>query len=147
MRAFNISYETKILLSKVIEAGLRLDQIFVPPIKGVKFGFVKHEILKGMLGIMEEDLMNNRKVAKAEMNAETDKAKKNVLDARQNSLKIVCNSAYGFVKANMMCDKDLMEAVTAFGRRMLEIVQNNVVWYRRLRFLCYFASLTQKRYR
>ena len=45
--------------------------------------------------------------------------KKAILDGRQLALKIVANSVYGFVKANMVCDKDLMSAVTGWGRNMI----------------------------
>lgn len=42
-----------------------------------------------------------------------------VLDGRQLALKVVCNSVYGFLKAFILTDKDLMSSVTSWGRWMI----------------------------
>ena len=47
--------------------------------------------------------------------------KKSVFNGRQLAIKIVCNSVYGFLKANMVTDKDLMSAVTDWGRWMIGV--------------------------
>ena len=44
-----------------------------------------------------------------------------VYDGRQLAVKVVCNSVYGFLKANMVTDKDLMESVTGWGRWMIGV--------------------------
>lgn len=47
--------------------------------------------------------------------------KKSVFNGRQLAVKIVCNSVYGFLKANTITDKDLMSAVTDWGRWMINV--------------------------
>ena len=44
-----------------------------------------------------------------------------VYDGRQLAIKVVANSIYGFLKANMVTDKDLMGAVTGWGRWMIGV--------------------------
>jgi DNA polymerase elongation subunit (family B) len=122
---YNICYSSKKSLAW-LKANLKPDDYWVPPIQGCNFGFVKAHIWKGILPEMEETLFNLRKQAKEDMNKETDKFKKSILDALQNAIKVRMNSIYGFLKANKICDADLMSAVTAWGREMLAITTNIV---------------------
>lgn len=100
---------------------LKREDYFIPPnIPNIDFCFVKEHIWKGILPEIETTLFNKRNAAKADMKREQDPAKKEVLNARQNAIKMRMNAIYGFMKANMVCDKRLMLSVTGEGRYMLE---------------------------
>lgn len=125
----NICYSTKVPLAWA-RKNLKPDQYTVPPeIPNVQYCFVSEDIWLGVLPEMERTLFMKRNEAKAQMKAETDPEKKKVLNARQNAIKLRMNSIYGYMKANQTCDKDLMEAVTGFGRYMIgttkELVESN----------------------
>ncbi len=60
------------------------------------------------------------------MKKEKDPHKKSVLDSRQNSIKLLMNSLYGFMKGRKLPDKRCMEAVTAEGRNILEKIKKLV---------------------
>ena len=98
----------------------------IPPIDGIDYCFVKSHIQVGILAQMEQVLFAKRMEAKADLKKEKDPAKKAVLDGRQNAIKVRMNSIYGYLKANTVCDKRLMEAVTGTGRWMLETSKNLV---------------------
>ncbi len=83
------------------------------------FCFVKRHIRQGVLPKMLETLLKTRSNVKAMMKTEKDKMRYSVLDGRQLALKVVCNSVYGFLKAFIWTDKDLMAAVTSYGRNMI----------------------------
>jgi DNA polymerase delta subunit 1 len=93
------------------------------------FCFVKRHIRQGVLPNLLETLLKTRSNVKGMME-EVDKAVDAllyaVLDGRQLALKVVCNSVYGFLKAFILTDKDLMSAVTSYGRNMIYTV-NNVI--------------------
>lgn len=86
------------------------------------FCFVKRHIRQGVLPLLLETLLNTRANVKKLMkgvNPKTDPIYYSVLDGRQLALKVVCNSVYGFLKAFILTDKDLMAAVTSYGRNMI----------------------------
>jgi DNA polymerase delta subunit 1 len=122
----NLCYTTKISRRAAVEKyGLGSDDFNVPVNSagdggGVDHVFVKPHVKQGILPDILTGLLAARAKAKLDLKNETDPARKAVLDGRQLGLKIVANSVYGFVKANMVCDKDIMSAVTGFGRWMLE---------------------------
>ena len=93
------------------------------------FCFVKRHIKQGTLPRLLETLLETRRNVKAMMknvNPKTDPIYYSVLDGRQLALKVVCNSVYGFLKAFILTDKDLMSAVTSYGRNMIYKV-NDVI--------------------
>jgi DNA polymerase delta subunit 1 len=93
------------------------------------FCFVKRHIREGVLPRMLEALLAARVHVKNLMKtpeAKADDMYMSVLDGRQNALKVVCNSVYGFLKAFIWRDKDLMAAVTSDGRNMLRIVKDTI---------------------
>jgi len=95
--------------------------------KEPNFCFVKRHIRQGVLPLMLETLLGARRNVKGMMKRVDKLAealKYAVLDGRQMALKVVCNSVYGFLKAFILVDKDLMAAVTSYGRNMLRIVKN-----------------------
>ncbi|MBX9637227.1 MAG: hypothetical protein K2Q45_06720 [Nitrosomonas sp.] len=86
------------------------------------FCFVKRHIRQGVLPLLLETLLDARRNVKKMMGsdaAKKDKLYYSVLDGRQLALKVVCNSVYGFLKAFILTDKDLMSAVTSYGRNMI----------------------------
>lgn len=89
------------------------------------FCFVKASVREGVLPKFLKGLLATRKGVKNMMeNADpADKLLKSVLDGRQLALKVCCNSVYGFLKAFILTDKDLMSAVTSYGRNMLYTVK------------------------
>lgn len=105
---------------------LKPEDYHIPPIEGIDYCFVKEHIQVGILAQMEQVLFAKRMEAKADLKKEKDPEKKSVLDGRQLAIKVRMNSIYGYLKANTVCDKRLMEAVTGTGRFMLETSKNIV---------------------
>lgn len=115
----NMCYTTKVT-KEYARKHLGSNDVYDPiPGTDPPYRFVKPHIHSGILPRMLKMLLGRRKIAKGDLKRETDPFKRAVLDGRQLALKIVANSVYGFVKANMVCDKDLMSAVTGWGRNMI----------------------------
>lgn len=119
MRDKNICYSSKAPKS-YLERTFKPEDYFIPPVPGCTYGYVKEHIHQGILSEIEESLFNRRLAAKADLKAEKDPAKKEVLNGRQLAIKVRMNSLYGYTKANTLCDKDLMETITGIGRYMIE---------------------------
>ncbi len=115
----NICYSTEVPI-RWARANLKEEDYLIPPIPGVEYCFVKSHIHKGILPQMEETLFAKRQEAKDDMKKEKDPVKKLVYNGKQNAIKTRMNSIYGYLKANTVCRKQLMEAVTGTGRFMLE---------------------------
>jgi DNA polymerase delta subunit 1 len=91
------------------------------------FCFVKRHVRQGVLPLLLETLLDARRNVKAMMkkvDRKKDPILYSVLDGRQLALKVVCNSVYGFLKAFILTDKDLMAAVTSYGRNMIFTVHD-----------------------
>lgn len=125
----NICYSTKETISY---ARSRADwkegvDYFIPhpPYDGappVTFCFVARHIREGVLPTMLERFLAARANVRKMQGSPEAKANKfywSVLDGRQLAIKVVCNSVYGFLKAFILTDKDLMAAVTSYGRWMI----------------------------
>lgn len=121
----NLCYSTKVSLAWA-KKHLKPDDVFVPHVTAPNYCYVRQHIHKGILPEIEAVLFLERKKAKTDMNNEKDPDKKGVLNGRQLAIKTRMNSLYGFLKANMVCDKDLMESVTGEGRFMIESSKNLV---------------------
>lgn len=115
----NICYSTIVPIWWAKEK-LKEEDYFIPPIQGIDYCYVKEHIQVGILAQMEQILFAKRMEAKEDLKNENDPAKKEVLDGRQNAIKVRMNSIYGFLKANMVCDMRLMETVCGIGRFMIE---------------------------
>jgi DNA polymerase delta subunit 1 len=93
------------------------------------FVFVKPHIKEGVLPRFLKTLLAARKAVRRlqtdELKAE-DPQRWYVYDGRQLALKVCCNSVYGFLKAHTVTDKDLMSAVTSYGRNMLYKVKETI---------------------
>ena len=75
----------------------------------------------GLLPQIEKELLALRAEAKKMVGLEKDVGKKRMYDSRQNEIKIICNSIYGFMTASggKFTRMELGEAVTAQGRCMI----------------------------
>jgi DNA polymerase delta subunit 1 len=133
MIAHNICYSTKVDLEWA-RANLKEGDYWIPfsALDGGKtpsFCFVKKHIREGILPKLLAGLLDARRNVKGMMkrvDEELEAMLYSVLNGRQLALKVVCNSVYGFLKAFILRDKDLMSAVTSYGRNMLYEVKRVV---------------------
>jgi len=124
-----VSFDTHCSLAWA-RANLKETDYRVPPyVKNCTYCFVKKHILLGVMAELERDLLAARAQAKCDLKAEKDPKKKKVLDARQLALKLCANSGYGFYKAFYISNKDCMEAITAWGRYMIELTNRVICSY------------------
>ncbi|EAN34137.1 DNA polymerase family B family protein [Theileria parva strain Muguga] len=119
MIAHNICYST-LLNYNTINNYKPEDIVTVPGYNDICFINVKKR--KGILPIIVENLINERKKAKKMMNECKDEMLKKVYDGRQLALKITTNSVYGYTGATsggfLPCI-DVATAITSFGRNMI----------------------------
>jgi len=75
----------------------------------------------GVIPLIWDKLLKERKVVKKQMEAEKDPFKKKILDAKQLALKVTANSLYGQLGAptSPVCKKDIAACITSTGREML----------------------------
>lgn len=126
MIAYNICYSTKVS-REWAKQNLKEDDYWSPwpAVDGGRetdFVFVKKHIREGVLPKMLAGLLSARRNVKGMMkkvDEELEPLYHSVLNGRQMALKVVCNSVYGFLKAFILRDKDLMNAVTSYGRNMI----------------------------
>ena len=88
--------------------------------------FVKSNVRKGLLPILLENLVNQRKAVKAELEKETDPIKIRLLDAKQNAIKSSANSVYGILgsKFGRMGMVDIAKTITFQGRELITTCAN-----------------------
>lgn len=88
--------------------------------------FVKSNVRKGLLPILLENLVNQRKAVKAELEKETDPIKIRLLDATQNAIKSSANSVYGILgsKFGRMGMVDIARVITFQGRQLITVCAN-----------------------
>ena len=93
-----------------------------------EYSFAKH--VTGVLPQLLRHLLKSRKAVKAMMNNSTDQFEKFVLNGRQNALKVVCNSVYGFtgvsVEKGLLPCKPVAAVTTLKGRAFIEQAKNYV---------------------
>ena len=77
---------------------------------------------KSILCLLEDELIDARKATKKLMKTEKDPFKYSLLDSKQLSQKICCNSLYGFTgtTTGMLPLKAIAAAVTCTGRKMID---------------------------
>ena len=121
--AYNISFDTICSLAWA-RANLKPTDYRIPPyIENPTYCFVRSHIHLGVMAELEYDLLAARAEAKVDLKNEKDPKKKAVLDARQLAIKLCANSGYGFFKAHYISNKNCMEAITAWGRYMIELTE------------------------
>lgn len=128
IRARNICYSTLVTLPWA-RKNLKPDEYWIPPVPRCNYAFVTEKVNKGILSEIETTLFDFRNKAKGLKKQHNGTDLGIVYDKLQEAIKIRMNSLYGFTKANMLCAKELMEAICAEGRWMLdrttEIVEAN----------------------
>ena len=87
--------------------------------------FIKREVYKGVLPIILEDLVGQRKKVKEILKDATDPFDKIILESRQQALKLSANSVYGFTGASVgqLPCLAIAASVTAYGRKILDMTQ------------------------
>ena len=127
MITHNLSYETMI-----DEKDLHFfstddyHTVIIDTAKNEKRYFVKKHIKEGLLPKILRGLLSTRKVAKNEMAAAEEALNfilRDVLDSRQNALKVSANSVYGFPAAQMMECQAISAAVTYYGRGLIDLAK------------------------
>jgi DNA polymerase I len=108
IKAFNICTTT------YLTNGENIDH-FVSPY-GTKF--VKSNVLKGIIPIVVEDLLNTRANVRKQLKLEKDPENKRILQAKQLALKDLSNSLYGYTgyAKSRLYVMDIANTITAFGR-------------------------------
>lgn len=106
----------------------------IPSIKGVDpatinvspagYAYVKESVRKGVLPSLVERLINERVVVRAKIPSEPDAARRAMLDAEQNVLKVCANSFYGLMGSLTSIISSLSAAysVTSYGRYYIQMV-------------------------
>ena len=81
----------------------------------------------GVLPRLEQELLSARKAVKKQMKSAPNSDIYKILNTRQLSIKVLCNSVYGFVgvSAGRMPLKILAASVTSEGRRLIEVETKN----------------------
>ena len=89
--------------------------------KVCRFAQFPEEQGKAIMPSILEELLKSRKATKKQMAKEEDPFLKNVLDKRQNSIKITANSLYGQTgaKTSSFYEVDVAASTTATGRKLL----------------------------
>jgi DNA polymerase, archaea type len=103
----------------------QLQDVIVSPY-GSKF--VKPEIRRGIIPQIVEFLINERDKVKKEMKKEKDENKKLLLDAKQEALKRVANSFYGYTGyiRGRVYILDIANSITSYGRYFIETTKKLV---------------------
>jgi DNA polymerase delta subunit 1 len=125
MRFLNLCYTTRILLRNVALLGLSPDQYTLPQemkdvAAGQEFAFVKASVRPGLLPGILTELLDARAATNAELKAEKDPSRKQVLNGLQLAQKITANSVYGFTSAHRLPQTDIARTTTAQGRWMIQ---------------------------
>ena len=83
---------------------------------------------KSILGMIEANLLAERKKMKKKMNTETDIILKEIYDGEQLAIKLTCNSLYGQLGAETspIFMLDLAASVTATGRKLLYMARDKI---------------------
>ena len=90
--------------------------------------FVSRSAFVGLLPRLLAHLLGARRAVKKLMKKEPDPRKRKLLDSKQKSLKISCNSVYGFtgVQSGRMPCYPISSSTTSLGRQMIEDTKSAV---------------------
>ncbi|XP_068785695.1 DNA polymerase delta catalytic subunit-like, partial [Struthio camelus] len=119
MMAHNLCYTTLLPPGGPERYGLAAGDVVRTPTGDL---FVTAAVRKGLLPEVLEGLLAARKRVKAELGREREPFRRQVLDGRQQALKVSANSVYGFTgaQAGRLPCLAISQSVTAFGRQMIE---------------------------
>lgn len=79
--------------------------------------FVDSSVCKGVLPIILEEIVSKRKVVKEQMKVCEDPFDREILDARQQAMKVVANSVYGFTGAHVGMLQSLSSQMSGIAHR------------------------------
>lgn len=132
MQAHNLCFSTYIMernrraMQKLVDRGkLSVEKIQT----GVgEHWFVDRASFVGLLPRLLAHLLGARRAVKKIMKKEADPRRKKLLDSKQKSLKISCNSVYGFtgVQSGRMPCYPISSSTTSLGRQMIEDTKSAV---------------------
>jgi len=132
MQAHNLCFSTYIMerdhhgMQRLVDAGyLAVEKIQT----GVgEHWFVNRASFVGLLPRLLAHLLGARRAVKKIMKNEADPRRKKLLDSKQKSLKISCNSVYGFtgVQSGRMPCYPISSSTTRIGRKMIEDTKSAV---------------------
>lgn len=113
-RTWNLSFDTLVVEKE--ETTLPTNDV-----PGTAHRFVSSNVERGLLPIILDELLTQRKLAKKEMSRESDPLKKSLLNSKQLALKISANSVYGFCGARrgLLSCLEVAESTTAAGRNII----------------------------
>jgi DNA polymerase delta subunit 1 len=138
MLANNLDYTTCIKgdeLKKLLNEGTLKEsdiQEFTINKKGDKTHFLRNHVRKGLLSIILEKLLKQRKIEKDVMKdcaKKGDKFGESLANVKQLNLKKIANSTYGFSGTGdrgILPEEDISKTVTSEGRRMIEATKNKI---------------------
>ncbi len=149
MMAYNMGSNTKVYGDELEIRGYTMDDVMEPAPSlrvrnprtnaQVRLFFLKKEVCKGIMALMEENLVKLRNVAKVLIepygneflednvtpNPQYNPVLSVIMKQRSDGLKILANSGYGALGAEgLLCDKDIAAAVTACGRESITLVRD-----------------------
>lgn len=116
----NLCYSTYVIDDRYKNIpGVEYVQINVGPRKHT---FVSKKHQRGILPILEQNLLSARRAVKKQMKNTDDPALYAMLNGKQLAIKISCNSVFGFTGASngMYPNPAIAESITATGREMIE---------------------------
>lgn len=98
IRAHNVSYDSIVVAAAADDAPPAEEHWRSPETgaNGEVYYFIRSSVHEGVLSRMQTKLLRARREAKRLMELEQDPVRKEVLNARQLSIKITCNAMYGF---------------------------------------------------
>ena len=149
MMAYNMGSNTKVYEDELLLRGYTLDDVLEPaktlrvvnPRTGVscRLYFLKKEVCKGIMALMEEHLVALRNIAKnliepygneylednVTPNPQYNPVMSAIMKQRSDGIKILANSGYGSLgSVGLLCDKDVAAAVTACGRESITLARD-----------------------
>lgn len=134
MQSHNLCYSTyvedryKPLVRKLETNGLVTVEKTVA--SGIEHWFVQRNTFHGVLPRLLHYLLSARRKVKKTMKTEKDPYKKQMMNAKQQALKISCNSVYGFTgvaEKGMLGLWPIAATCTTIGRKMIEETKEAVV--------------------
>lgn len=129
MIAFNLCYTTIVTWEQILKNHwIENDHYIVTPAGAY---VLTEKVQRGLLPILLERLLGERKVMKRAMAASKkagNKTKATLFDGRQLAIKVSANSVYGFTGTGggQLPEFAISESVTAYGRDMIETTKNAI---------------------
>ena len=127
MIAHNLCYSTLIKKEEINNLNFNFETDYYKSPTGDLF--VNTNIRKGIIPLILEELISERRKAKNQYNKEKNLDLKEIYNSRQKSYKTLCNSFYGFTGAHegfLPC-LQISSTITSIGREMIEMTKNLII--------------------